>query len=141
MSFTETAVVLTFGLKPILWHKPDGSSGGYIPDSRSFWEFLLANKDRLLGVAHHHPGSGWGATMASITDTTTFQALELGLGKNLIWPILSQDHMSVFVRSDPGYTFLNVVGEQTQFAWPSELRALSRGDMTAEELNKRYGNG
>jgi hypothetical protein len=41
----------------------------------------------LGGVAHSHPWEG--EAHPSGTDVSTFRAIELGLGKRLLWPIVT----------------------------------------------------
>ena len=38
-------------------------------------------------MAHTHPWKG--SSAPSVTDTSTFRAVEAGLGKRLIWPIVT----------------------------------------------------
>jgi hypothetical protein len=91
----EVAMVFDNEGKVIHWHLPPGRSGGSIPDTRDLWEILWENRDRLGGVAHTHPwhGEPW----PSVTDVTTFRACELGLGKQLLWPVVTFDQIGCWV--------------------------------------------
>ena len=99
-------MALEFGLvfdrdgKTIAWF--GGKSGGSIPDTRDLWEVLWENRDRLGGVAHTHPwhGEAWPST----TDVTTFRAVELGLGRELIWPVVTFSEVGYFAQipDEPG---------------------------------------
>lgn len=88
----ETAMVFDINGRTLFWHEPPGRSGSYLPDSRGLWQVLWDNRLKggtglLAGVAHTHP---WiGEALPSHTDLTTFRALDLGLGQELIWPIVT----------------------------------------------------
>ena len=73
--------------KPIYWHAPAGRSCVSLPDSRSLWDLIWEHRDKRLGFAHSHPGSGIPAP--SHEDLTTFRAVESALGKPLAWWIAS----------------------------------------------------
>ena len=92
----EVALVFDQQGNTIHWHLPPGRSGGWIPDTRDLWEVLWENRDRLGGVAHTHPwvGPAW----PSQTDETTFSAIERGLGKRLLWPIVTFQEVRIFMR-------------------------------------------
>jgi len=94
----ETAFVFDIEGKIIYWHEPHGRSGGSLPDSRSLWLVLWENKVRLGGVAHSHPWDG--PADASHTDITTFSAVERGLGKNLIWPVVTMTEISYWLLNE-----------------------------------------
>lgn len=96
---TEAALVFDKEGKTMVWHIPEGSSAGSIPDSRSLWEFLMENKDRIGGVAHTHPWEG--AAWPSSTDVTTFSAIERGLGKRFVWPVVTFSEIKSFVWVGP----------------------------------------
>ena len=96
----ETGVVVT-GSGAVYWHLPEGRTGGSIPDSRRLWEVLWEmRKEEVLGFAHTHPGSG--VPGPSWTDVTTFAAVELGLGRRVIWWIASSDCVVGFRWKGPG---------------------------------------
>ncbi len=72
----ECGVVV--GIKgAIHWHLPEGRTMGSIPDTRALWDvFWEHRKLDYLGFAHSHPGSG--IPGPSMTDLTTFAAVEAG---------------------------------------------------------------
>ena len=82
----ETALVFDLHGKTIYWHEPSGRTSGYLPDSQDLWDVLWDNRHRLGGVAHTHPWHG--PALPSHTDLTTFAAVEKGLGKHLLWPVV-----------------------------------------------------
>ncbi len=87
MNENETGLVFNTKGETIYWHTPAGRTGGSLPDSKELWDVLWGNRKILGGVAHTHP---WvGAANPSHTDTTTWRALEKGLGKLLLWPIVT----------------------------------------------------
>lgn len=83
----EAALVFDKWGVPIYWHTPPDRSAVALPDSRNLWEILWKNREDLGGIAHTHPWHG--PTQPSQTDVTTFAGLELGLGKRLVWPIVT----------------------------------------------------
>jgi len=82
----EVALVFDAEGKTLFWHEPQDSSHG-IEDSQDLWDVLWENRHRLGGVAHTHPWDGEAAP--SQTDLTTFAAVEKGLGKRLMWPVVT----------------------------------------------------
>ena len=93
----EVAMVFDPNGRVLFWHEPPGRSGGSIPDSRSLWEVLWENRDYIAGVAHTHPWKG--NPVPSLTDVTTFKAVEAGLGIPLLWPIVTADKVSFFAMN------------------------------------------
>jgi len=87
----EGALVLDHRKQIIYWHFPEDRTSGYIPDSNKFWEFLWSNREVVKYIAHSHPGGG--IPHPSTEDLTTFRAIELGLGKHIIWYIMSEDSL------------------------------------------------
>lgn len=83
----ETALVFDVEGCELYWHLPVGRTPAYIPDSKTLWDVLWDNRALVGGVAHTHPWSG--SINPSAVDITTFAAVESGLGKRLIWPIIS----------------------------------------------------
>jgi hypothetical protein len=91
----EVAVVFDPLGRPIYWHCPLDNSIGAIPDSRKLWDILWDNRHHLGGVAHTHP---WVApAIPSITDHTTFQAIEAGLGRWCLWPVVTLSDVGFYV--------------------------------------------
>jgi hypothetical protein len=95
----EAALVFDITGVPIHWHVPPDRSMAAIPDSADLWEILWDNKIILRGVAHTHPWSGSAAP--SSTDVTTFAAVEAGLGKRLVWPVVTFSEVRYFVWQGP----------------------------------------
>lgn len=83
----EAGVILDFDYEPLFWHVPHDRSVGALPDSRNLWDIFWDNRQRVLGFAHSHPG--YGVPAPSMTDLTTFAAVEAGLGVRLSWWIIS----------------------------------------------------
>lgn len=123
----ETAVVISAhgaGVSvPIYWHKPEGRTGGSIPDSTKLWDILWENRKTILGVAHSHPGSGLPGP--SYTDVTTFAPLEAALGVRLDWWITSSTHLVVcrWVGPDRLHYGVEIVKEEPE--WAQSLRDMS----------------
>lgn len=90
----EVAVVFDKDANPLFWTV---GSGGAIEDSRSLWDVLWDNRENVMGVAHTHPWPG--PTGPSGTDVTTFTAIESGLGKKLLWPIVTMTHEHFFIHN------------------------------------------
>ena len=96
----EAACVFDVSGNVLLWHVPNGRSGGAIPDSRDLWEVLWENRESLGGVAHTHPWTG--TPVPSTTDITTWEAIERGLGRRLLWPIVTMSEVRCFVYDTLG---------------------------------------
>jgi len=131
----ETAMVFDLHGDVLHWHEPPGRSGSYIPDSKDLWDVLWKNRRLLGGVAHVHPwrGSAWPSDM----DTSTFKAVEDGLGRRLLWPIVTFTELS----------YWGWVGDVTRSAeWAkfhtSALFAQCKHwDQNIKELRRRSGQG
>lgn len=94
----EVGAVIGKNGRVLYWHLPAGRTAGSLPDSRFLWDFIWESRDRLLGFAHSHPGSG--IPGPSHTDVTTFKAIEKALGCKLDWWITSRDSMVLCRRQD-----------------------------------------
>ncbi len=124
----EAGVLIDLDGHPIYWHTPNDRSGGALPDSRSLWDVIWENRDRISGFAHTH--SGYGRPGPSQTDITTFAAIEAALGKRLHWWISSGDQV---VRIDwieypdekGGYQLFQTGMRPPKPAWLAELRRIS----------------
>jgi len=95
----EVAMVFDTDGGALYWHEPPGRSAARIPDSQFLWHIIWENRENLGGVAHTHPWSGY--VYPSETDLTTFAAVEAGLGKRLVWPIIGETTTGFF-SWDPG---------------------------------------
>ena len=93
----ETALVFDRNGKTICFHEPAGRSSGSIPDTRSLWDIVWENRGNLGGVAHTHPWDG--PAHPSMTDVTTFDAIERGLGQHLLWPVVTFTEVAYVVRN------------------------------------------
>jgi hypothetical protein len=119
----EAGVVVDLDGAPLHWHLPPGRSGGSLPDSRELWEVIWANRERIAGIAHSHPGRGLPAP--SHEDVTTFSAVELALGRRLSWWITSSDRVVVVTWSGPGSYDYVIESLDQEPGWVAELRRLS----------------
>lgn len=88
----ENGVLLGLDGQAIYWHTPSGRSAVHLPDSRDLWDVIWENRDVISGFAHSHPGSGL-SLGPSYEDITTFSAIELALGRRLIWPIINRTNI------------------------------------------------
>lgn len=117
----EAGVVVGTGGEALHWHLPPDRSGGALPDSRDLWDVIWENRDRLLGFAHSHPGSGFPSP--SRTDVTTFIAIEKALGRRLFWWITSADEVIVIRREEPpGEAYGIIRISDSGLLWLPELR-------------------
>jgi len=101
----ENAFVFDDQGRVIWYHTPTtapkrGWSGGSIPDTRTLWDILWKHRDIVGGVAHTHPWEG--PSGPSQTDVTTFAACESGLGKRLLWPVVTFTHITYCRWVGPG---------------------------------------
>lgn len=119
----EAGVVFGFDHEVIHWHLPENRTGGALPDSRKLWDVLWENRLRVWGFAHSHPGSGLPGP--SWEDVTTFAGIELGLGRRLIWPIITSDSLSNVIWNGPDKYAYAVQSISVRFQdppWIDELR-------------------
>ena len=93
----ETVLVFNRMGKTICFHEPAGQTSGSVPDTRSLWDILWEHRENLGGVAHTHPWEG--PAQPSGTDITTFDAIERGLGKRLLWPVVTFTDVLYVVRN------------------------------------------
>ncbi len=123
----ETGLVFTKQGGLIHWHTPPDRSGMYLPDSRGLWEILWNKRETLGGVAHTHLCHG--PPTPSITDVTTFAAVEKGLAMRLIWPIVTFTTVEYFAWAGPGeheYAWLRPQLFRLPIRLINQLRGLSR---------------
>jgi proteasome lid subunit RPN8/RPN11 len=124
----ETGVLVSKWQEPFYWHLPEHRSAVYLPDSSLLWDMFWTYRENVMGFAHSHPGSGIPAP--SMTDLTTFSAIEAGLGRRLLWWITSEDTMIELQWQGPNpYDYRVEVVTNTEFArtWLQQLRANSYG--------------
>lgn len=126
--WTEAAVVLDKRGVPIYWHTPPDRTGGALPDSHKLWEFIWEWRDVVWGVAHTHPGSG--RPGPSHEDVTTFSAIELALGRRLLWWIASSDSMVCVSYHGPEKYKYTVAFLESYRPWVHHLRRLSEKGAT-----------
>jgi hypothetical protein len=119
----EAGVLVDKDNQPIHWHLPPNRSSTTLPDSVDLWNVIWTNRDRLLGFAHTHPGSG--VPGPSITDISTFIAIEKALGRSLKWWIATSDKLIEIGMNDvePGYAWSLVDKDPP---WLEGLREHSR---------------
>ena len=123
----EVAVVLDLERRPLFWHAPARATAVSLPDSRTLWDVLWANRAAISGVAHSHPGTG--EALPSHEDLTTFAAVEAGLGRRLEWWIATADRVRCFAWSGPtryAYSGRDAASDRETAEWLAELRARSR---------------
>lgn len=132
----ETGLVFDkFGV-PIFWHVPPDRSCAALPDSRTLWEILWDNRNTLGGVAHTHPW--YCAANPSTTDLTTFAAIEAGLGKRLVWPIVTFSEVGYYSWVGPKRLDYAPTKERRFRLDPGDiqrLRELSREENHQQENN------
>lgn len=117
----EVAVVFDREGQTLLWHDTQASMGA-IPDSRDLWTFLWEHREEVGGVAHTHPWNG--PAGPSNTDTTTWRALEKGLGRLLLWPVVTFNDVRYYVFNPATEGYIQVVPspEEGHFEGLAELR-------------------
>lgn len=122
----EAGVLIDLDGNPIFWHLPQDRSVAYLPDSRTLWNEIWHDRKRISGFAHSHPGCG--IPGPSQEDLTTFAAVELALGKRLIWWIVSGDEIVELVWVGPDKLHYETRPRRrgsSFFSWVQELRDLS----------------
>ena len=124
----ETALVFDDQGRIIQFHLPNGRTAGSIPDSRSLWELLWQYREHVAGVAHTHPWDGT-ASFSGI-DVTTWRAIELGLGKLLLWPIVTFTEVRCFVYNRVTGNYREVPRTAVGYKWTdrriNEISGLDR---------------
>lgn len=119
----EVAVLIDSRQKPLWWHLDPGREWDKIPDSASLWDNIWSCREDILGIAHTHPGSGHYPFPSSDPDLTTFEAVEAGLGRRLIWWIVNETHMSSVVWRDDMHEYVTIHLHQSfEPKWVLELR-------------------
>lgn len=79
----------------VLWSDASTSPVA-LPDSRVRWEAIWSRRARLVEIAHTHP---LGGAHFSSTDESTMQALDSGLGRRLVYSVVTPGAM---LRRTPG---------------------------------------
>lgn len=102
-SMIEVAAAFDNRGKAVFWADPKDCSSGSIQDSHAMWEKIWQHRTLIAGIAHTHPWDG--DASASDTDLTTFKAIELGLGRRLLWPVVSMTDEKWYVRVGNGKSF------------------------------------
>jgi hypothetical protein len=124
----EAGVVLDLDGVPLWWHAPNNRTVASLPDSRPLWDVFWQERDRISGFAHSHPGSG--TPGPSYEDVTTFAAIESGLGRHLLWHILSADVVVVCWWVGPERLAYAKGTVDEVPTWAAELRRLSNESET-----------
>jgi len=147
----EAGVLVDLDCEPIHWHLPRDRNTGALPDSRQLWDIIWENRERVLGFAHSHPGSGLPGP--SHEDVTTFAAIEAALGKRLVWWITSADnfvelcwvgpHKLAYGRGPAMYepTWMQRLRVESEYLI-SGPRAVQADDDTQDQIRKEvlYGS-
>lgn len=121
----EAGVVIGLDIKPFYWHLPVDRTVVSLPDSRSLWDIVWENREKIAGIAHSHPGGG--IPGPSYEDVTTFSAIERALGRRLKWWITSADAAIVAVWRGPElYTYKSTPCDELE--WMKRLRQISEGE-------------
>ena len=107
-------VVMVFDKDGQALYWSDGHSAA-VEDSRSLWDVLWEHREHLGGVAHTHPWPG--PTGPSGTDLTTFAAIEAGLGKRLLWPIVTPTHVYMVSFDGEAKKYIAVLASDKGSVW------------------------
>ncbi len=83
-------VFFLIGVDGELLHQDESDSPSFIPDSRSRWEIIWRERDRLTEIAHSHPH---GPLAFSAEDESTMTALASALGRRLIFSVIAPNGM------------------------------------------------
>jgi hypothetical protein len=90
MSHEEREVCFLIGAaEAVLWSDASTSPVA-LPDSRARWQAIWSRREQIVEIAHTHPLGG--AHFSSI-DETTMTALDSGLGRRLIYSVVTPDQM------------------------------------------------
>lgn len=105
----ESGLIFDKAGRSIHFHLPIGRGTGSLPDSDDLWDRLWDNRENLGGFAHTHPWDG--AAWFSSTDKKSFRAIEAGLGKRLLWPIVTFTETCIYKWSDAAQEYIQVLFE------------------------------
>lgn len=108
----------------IQWHLPANRGPAYLPDSATLWDVLWNNREELGGFAHTHPWSG--EAHPSSIDLSTFAAIEAGLGKQIVWAIVTMSEVGYYEWHGPGPQDYEVMA-QRRFRLSSNIIEQLRG--------------
>jgi hypothetical protein len=129
----EAGVVVDTEGQALFWHEPQDRTGGSLPDSASLWDVFWENRDKISGFAHSHPGSGLPGP--SMTDVTTFAAVEAALGKRLLWWITSSNRLSVCYWVGPHRLSYKIDRVDETPQWLEHLRSISNYNQQQVEVS------
>ena len=96
----------------------DCGSAARIPDSRERWEVIWERRENITEIAHSHPGD---FLDFSDEDLTTIEAVEAGIGRKLLWSIVTKNG---FLSRKDGTNFHRTDSPW----WLNSLRGLSYED-------------
>lgn len=135
----EAGVVVDNKHNPIHWHLPPDRSAGALPDSRELWDIFWDNRETVAGFAHTHPWNG--EAWPSSTDLSTFRAIELALGRTLVWWVVTFDHVAWISWNTVTQAYdLRPVLEPSSLPWVARLRELSTLPASAGRVEgERHG--
>jgi hypothetical protein len=66
----------------------DFGSSASIPDSRERWGIIWGRREKITEIAHSHPSN---FLDFSDEDLTTIEAVEAGIGRKLLWSVVTKD--------------------------------------------------
>lgn len=99
-------------------HTEEGANAHAVRDSRSRWQRIWELRAELFEIAHSHPV---GPLAFSAEDETTMEAIESGLGREVVFSVVA-----------PGGMLRRVGGQDVPVSdepsWASVLRTLSGMD-------------
>lgn len=119
----EAGVIFNHNGEPIFWHHPENRNTVILPDSKILWDAMWENKHEMMGFAHSHPGSGQGCP--SSEDLSTFKAVESGIGKKMLWPIITSNSIWVYSRVNLTSSEYSGIQIKQPPKWLNNLRRLS----------------
>jgi hypothetical protein len=99
----------------------ESDSTSRLPDSRTRWEAIWCERERLVEIAHSHPHGPLGF---SEEDESTMAALTTALGRRLTFSVVTPTAM-VRREQDPGNTGTDVV-VSIEPPWAATLRSHSQ---------------
>lgn len=120
---TEAGVLIAQDGCPLFWHLPADRSAAHLGDDRTLWDQFWDNRKVIAGFAHSHPGSGM--PHPSMTDLTTFAAIEAALGARLTWWITSSDQLIALAWAGPDQYTYSITRLVLEPEWVRELRRVS----------------
>lgn len=123
MQVLESELLFDREGRTFYWHLPSTRTAGYIPGTWEVWQAMWENRHKMGGMAHTHPwnGDAW----YSQEDVTTWSACDLGLGRRMVWVVVTFDQVAYYQWKGPGKYDYGIIQPDFRVEDIEELRRRS----------------